>query len=47
MNPVRVLCYMFLLERIMGHYSLLVLLAYFNLTGAQLSTGFIFVPIDQ
>ena len=31
----------------MGHYSLLVLLAYFNLTGAQLSVGFIFVPIDQ
>ena len=47
MNPVRVLYYMFLWKRIMGHYSLLVLLAYFNLTGAQLSIGFIFVSIDQ
>ena len=31
----------------MGHYSLLVLLAYFNLKGTQLSIGFIFGPIDQ
>ena len=31
----------------MGHYSLLVLLAYFNVTGTQLSIGFIFGPIDQ
>ena len=30
----------------MGHYSLLVLLAYFNLTGAQLSIGFIFPSIE-
>ena len=31
----------------MGQYSLLVLLAYFNLTGTQLSIGFILVLLTN
>ena len=31
----------------MGHYSLLVLLAYFNLTGTQLSIGFFLVLLTN